>query len=98
MSRAEVARGAALGRQTLRDWVIRYNNCGVAGRAANLKGGGRPLLRLEEQAEVLAVVMTGPDLEKDSFSAFTRDYLVANSKTKFSKTCISRRWTGSRDS
>ena len=86
MSRAESARGAGMDRQTLRDWVIRYNKYGVAGLADNWNGGRPPLLTLKEQAELLAVVMAGPNPEKDGFSAFTRDDLVAIAKTKFGKT------------
>jgi transposase len=85
MSRAEAARGAGMDRQTLRDWVIRYNEHGVAGLCDNWKGGRPPLLTLPEQAELLAIVMAGPDAEKDGFSAFTREDLVAVAEKKFGK-------------
>ena len=35
MSRAEAAKCAGMDRQTLRDWVIRYNEHGVAGLCDN---------------------------------------------------------------
>ena len=85
MSRAEAARSAGMDRQTLRDWVIRYNEHGVAGLCDNWKGGRPPMLTLQEQAELLAIVMAGPDPEKDGFCAFTREDLVALAEKKFGK-------------
>jgi transposase len=86
MSRAEAARSAGMDRQTLRDWVIRYNAHGVAGLADNWQGGRPPILTLDEQAELLAAVMAGPDPERDGFCAYTREDLVALTKKKFGKT------------
>lgn len=85
MSRAEAARSAGMDRQTLRDWVIRYNAHGVAGLSDNWNGGRPPMLTPDEQAELLAIVMAGPDPEKDGFCAFTRDDLVAITKRTFGK-------------
>ena len=85
MSRADAARSAGMDRQTLRDWVIRYNEQGVEGLGDNWKGGRPPMLTLDEQAELLAVVMAGPDPENDGFCAFTRDDLVALARKKFGK-------------
>jgi transposase len=84
-SRAEAARSAGMDRQTLRDWVIRYNEHGIAGLADAWKGGRPPLLTIDEQAELLAIVLAGPDPEKDGFCAFTRDDLVAIARKKFGK-------------
>jgi transposase len=86
MSRAEAARSAGMDRQTLRDWVIRYNAHGVAGLSDNWQGGRPPILTLDEQAELLAAVMAGPDPERDGFCAYTRDDLVALAEKKFGKT------------
>jgi transposase len=85
MSRAEAAKSAGMDRQTLRDWVIRYNEHGVAGLSDSWKGGRPPVLTIDEQAELLAIVMAGPDPETDGFSAFTRDDLIAIAKKKFGK-------------
>jgi transposase len=85
MSRAAAAASAGMDRQTLRDWVIRYNVHSVAGLCDHWKGGRPPLLTADEQAELLAVVMAGPDPEKDGFSAFTREDLVAVAKKRFGK-------------
>lgn len=85
MSRAEAAASTGMDRQTLRDWVIRYNEHGVAGLSDQWNGGRPPMLTPDEQAELLAIVMAGPDPEKDGFCAFTRDDLVAVAKKKFGK-------------
>jgi transposase len=85
MSRAEAAASAGMDRQTLRDWVVRYNEHGVCGLTDRASSGRPPLLTLDEQAELLAIVMAGPDPEKDGFCAFTRDDLVAVAKKKFGK-------------
>jgi len=85
MSRAAAAESAGLDRQTLRDWVIRYNAHGVAGLCDRWKGGRPSLLTADEQAELLAIVMAGPDPEKDGFCAFTREDLVAVAEKKFGK-------------
>ena len=65
--------------------MIRYNAHGVAGLDDCWRGGRPPMLTLDEQAELLAIVMAGPDPEKDGFCAFTRDDLVAIAKKKFGK-------------
>jgi transposase len=77
MSRAEAARSAGMDRQTLRDWVIRYNKYGVAGLADNWQGGRPAILTLDEQAQLLAAAMAGPDAERDGICAYTREDLVA---------------------
>jgi transposase len=85
MSRAEAAESAGMDRQTLRDWVIRYNEYGVDGLCDRWNGGPPPLLTVEEQAELVAIVLAGPDPEKDGFCAFTREDLVAIVEKKFGK-------------
>ncbi len=48
-------------RQTLRDWVIRYNRGGPAG-LSDRWGDGRPCRLTEgQQATLKAIVLTGPD-------------------------------------
>ena len=85
MSRTEAARSAGMDRQTLRDWVIRYNAHGVVGLSDSWRGGRPPILTLDEQAELLAIVLAGPDPEKDGYCAFTREDLVALAEKKFGK-------------
>jgi len=85
MDRAAAAKSAGMDRQTLRDWVTRYNEHGVAGLCDRWKGGRPPMLTLDEQAALLAIVMAGPDPEKDGICAFTREDLVAVVEKKFGK-------------
>ena len=83
MSRKDAALSAGMDRQTLRDWVIRYNAHGVAGLLDQWQGGRPPQLTGEQQAELLEIVLTDP--EKDAYCAFTRDDLVAIAKKRFGK-------------
>lgn len=85
MSRGEAATSAGMDRQTLRDWVLRYNEHGVAGLGDRKSSGRPPMLTADEQAELLAIVMAGPDPKRDGFCAFTRDDLVAVARTRFGK-------------
>ena len=52
-------------RQTLRDWVHRYNNDGIAGLSNRYAAGPTPLLNSEQKAELARMVREGPDLEAD---------------------------------
>ena len=62
--RREAARVSGMDRQTLRDWVIRFNETGVAGLANRAVPGRTPRLSTAQLAEVKAIVLAGPDLEK----------------------------------
>ena len=65
-SREIAARQCGMDRQTLRDWVHRYNAEGLAGLSDHPHGGGAPRKLTEEQEAALAEwVRTGPDLERD---------------------------------
>lgn len=65
MSRAEAARIGGMDRQTLRDWVHRFNEQGPDG-LINAKSPGRPSkLSAEQKEELRLLVETGPDPEKD---------------------------------
>src|SRR3954471_11010390 len=52
-SRAEAARAAGMDRQTLRDWVHRYNAEGLAGLSDRRRPGPRPRLAPEQEAELV---------------------------------------------
>jgi transposase-like protein len=54
MSREDAARSAGMDRQTLRDWVIRYNEHGVDGLADRWGNGRPPKLRPQEKVELVA--------------------------------------------
>jgi transposase len=85
MSREEAARLAGMDRQTLRDWVLRYNEHGLCGLADLARDGRPPKLDPHEKAALAEIVLTGPDPEKTGISAFTRDDLVAICQERFGK-------------
>ena len=61
--RAVAAETCGMDRQTLRDWVHRYNAEGLSGLSNRHEGLGRkPLLTPEQTAVVAELVHTGPDL------------------------------------
>ena len=62
MSRADAARSAGMDRQTLRDWVVRYNDEGLAGLHDRPKGHPKPRLTEGELATLSNVIFRGPDL------------------------------------
>jgi transposase len=86
MSRDEAARAAGMDRQTLRDWVLRYNEHGLDGLYDRWGDGRPPRLTAEEQAELLGVVMAGSDPETTGISAYTREDFVRICEERFSKT------------
>lgn len=64
-SRTEAAAACGMERQTLRDWVHRYNAWGLAG-LKDAKRSGRPSALSDGQMEELrALVLAGPDLAED---------------------------------
>jgi transposase-like protein len=76
MSREAAARSAGMDRQTLRDWVLRYNAYGLDGLADRPRDGRPPKLEADEKAELLQIVLAGCDPETSGLSAFPRDDLV----------------------
>jgi transposase len=70
MSREAAARAAGMDRQTLRDWVVRYNRGSVAALFDHW-GDGRPC-RMSEglQASLRALVLQGPAAESDGVSTW----------------------------
>ena len=65
VDRETAARTSGMDRQTLRDWVHRYNSDGLAG-LANRKGKGRPpKLSAEQKLAFEQIVEAGPDLAID---------------------------------
>ena len=72
MSRAEAARLAGMERQALRDAVVRYNAEGLAGLHDRPKGHAPRRLTEGEEAALAAVILRGPDPERDGVCAWTR--------------------------
>ncbi len=65
-SRADAARACAMDRQTLRDWVHRFNDNGLDGLSDQARRNGpHPRLSSEQRAEVAAWVEQGADLKRD---------------------------------
>jgi transposase len=64
-SRTEAARQSGMERQTLRDWVHRYNAEGLAGLSSRVGPGPTPLLNEARMAALKELVVNGPDPETD---------------------------------
>jgi putative transposase len=60
-SRLEAARQTGMDRQTLRDWVHRYNATGVAGLLSRAAPGPQPKLTPAQMRELHELVLSGPD-------------------------------------
>jgi transposase len=85
MGRKEAAEAAGMDRQTLRDWVIRYNAHGLDGLSDCWGDGRPPRLEPQEQVELIRIVLAGPDPES-GLSAYTREDLVRICEARFGKT------------
>jgi len=82
-SRAEAARAAGMDRQTLRDWVHRYNAEGLPGLHDRRRPGPRPRLSPEQEAELVTAVERGPDPDRDGVVRWRRVDLKALIETRF---------------
>jgi transposase len=70
MSREAAAGRAGMDRQTLRDWVIRFNAEGIEGLRDRPKSGRPTWLNEGQQAAFKALVLRGPDPERDGVSSW----------------------------
>jgi transposase len=61
MNRTEAARIGGMDRQTLRDWVHRFNAHGPDGLLDGWSKGPEPRLSAEQRAEIADLIETGPD-------------------------------------
>ena len=82
-SREEAARAAGMDRQTLRDWVHRYNEEGLAGLRDRPRSGRRPRLTAEQEAELATAVERGPDPDRDGVVRWRRVDLQALIEARF---------------
>ena len=82
-SRAEAARAAGMDRQTLRDWVHRYNAEGLPGLHDRRRPGPRPRLSPEQEAELVTAVERGPDPDRDGVVRRRRVGLKALIEARF---------------
>lgn len=65
LPRSQAAAMCGMDRQTLHDWVRRYNAEGVAGLISRQSPGRPPFLSEPEMSELKAIVIKGPDAEAD---------------------------------
>lgn len=70
MSREAAAGRAGMDRQTLRDWVIRFNAEGIEGLRDRPKSGRPAWLDDGQLAAFKALVLRGPDPERDGVSTW----------------------------
>ena len=82
-SREEAARHTGMDRQTLRDWVHRYNAQGLAGLGNRRHAGPKPRLTPEQMGELEKVVEQGPDPARDGVVRWRRVDLKALIKARF---------------
>jgi transposase len=71
-SREDAARLCGMNRQTLRDWVHRYNKAGLDGLADRARSGRPASLSWVEQGKVATWVEQGADLARDGVVRFRR--------------------------
>jgi transposase len=64
-TRSEAARAGAMDRQTLRDWVHRFNAEGPAGLVDRKAPGAKAKLNPAQEAELAALIDAGPEPERD---------------------------------
>ena len=72
MSRSAAAQVGGMDRQTLRDWVHRFNAEGPPGLLDRPRSGRRRLLAEAQMAELAEIVETGPDLAIDGVVRWRR--------------------------
>ncbi len=72
VSRGDAARIGGMDRQTLRDWVHRFNALGPDGLWDQWRNGSVCRLTGDQQAELSALIMTGPDRNRDGVVRWRR--------------------------
>lgn len=83
MNRTDAARIGGMDRQTLRDWVHRFNQFGPDGLLDRHAGGVEPRLSAERKAELAALVEAGPDRANDGVVRWRRVDLQRVIKERF---------------
>jgi transposase len=71
-SRSEAAIACGMDRQSLRDWVHRYNAEGLKGLHNRTAPGAKPRLSAEQEREVAELVRKGPDLAEQGVVRWRR--------------------------
>lgn len=83
MNRHDAARVGGMDRQTLRDWVIRFNAAGPEGLLDGKAKGAAPKLTTEQLQELAAAVERGPDPLSDGIARWRRTDLKAWIERRF---------------
>jgi transposase len=72
MDRGSATKVGGMDRQTLRDWVHRFNASGPKGLLDNWTDGPKPRQSAEQLAQFAQIVEAGPDREKDGVVRWRR--------------------------
>jgi transposase len=83
MSRADAARIGGMDRQTLRDWVHRFNAAGPEGLKDVWHAGPEPRLSAAQKVALAEIVETGPDPAVDGVVRWRRVDLQRVIKERF---------------
>lgn len=89
-SRAEAAQRTGMDRQTLRDWVIGFNESGIDALIARKPPGPKPKLTPDQMAELYRIVLEGPDPKVHKVIHWRCLDLRAEVKRRFSVTAAER--------
>jgi transposase len=89
-SRQEAAELGGMDRQTLRDWVHRYNAEGLCGLTNRTSPGAKPALSKAQLKELAALVEAGPDPARDKVVRWRRVDLTAEIASRFGVTLHER--------
>ena len=81
--RSLAAQAGGMDRQTLRDWVHRYNAHGIEGLRDVRNKGRAPALSAEQMQELKGLVLAGPDLKQDGVVRWRCVDLQSQIKTRF---------------
>ncbi len=88
--RTTAAETCGMDRQTLRDWVHRFNAEGLAGLVNRRSPGATARLSPDQKAELAALVEAGPDPERDGVVRWRRIDLKRRIETMFGVTMHER--------
>ena len=83
MSRGDAARIGGMDRQTLRDWVHRFNMAGPGALLDAWTSGPAPRLSVEQRSELAALAEAGPDRQADGVVRWRRADLKRVIKLRF---------------
>jgi transposase len=89
-SRQEAARLTGMDRQTLRDWVLRYNADGIGGLLSRKPPGATARLTEAQQAQLRQWVINGPDRKERKVIRWRCVDLCAEVERRFSVTVCER--------